>query len=373
MKFKIEKNMLNDVVKQINSVVNENTLNVMFTHLLVKTNSTNNEVYFTFANEKIAIKKTISNVLIDDDFSFCLKAKIFTGIVSKLNSDEINFEKIDSTLNISTNNFESNINLVDTLLFPELMFDEYKVCNKILTINSGLLSKIYKYTSPTVAQPQEQSTALVLCGIHFHAKDQFINVVSTDSFRASYFTFLNAENKEFEFIIEPSILKQVIDSSLNREIEIYLKDYLLFFVWENTIVNVKLSLVGNYPNIYNHFTKQYDSQFTIKNKDLLEMVEHGLSLVQNEKTPVAKISIDQDKVEIRYQSIDFGSSYETTKWNTFNGVNILFNINTKYLISILKIYEPDDILSISLSKNLPIIIKKENFDELKHLVLPLRD
>lgn len=372
MKFKLSKTNINEIIKQINGVVIENSLNPIFTHLLVKTNSSNNEVCFTFANGKVAIQKIIPNVLIDDDFTFCLKAKIFTGIVSKLNADEICFEKIDSTLNISTSNFESNINLVDVSLFPEFIFDEYRVANKILTVNEDILSAIYKYTSSTVAQVNELSGMTILSGIHIKADEQLVHVISTDSFRASYYTFPNIEHKVFEFVIEPSILKNVIDITSNKVVDIYLKDYCLYFVAENTIILNKMLLIDSYPNIYNHFNKENISQFSIKNKDLIEMLEHGISLVQNDKTPIAKMSIDENKVEIRYQSIDFGSSYESAKWNTFNGVNIAFNINTKYLMSILKIYEQDDILYFYLTENNPIIIKKENSEDLKHLVLPLR-
>ncbi len=74
---------------------------------------------------------------------------------------------------------------------------------------------------------------------------------------------------------------------------------------------MRLALAGNYPNIYNHFEKELDSKFTVKAKNLLNILESGASLVQNEKVPTAKITVDESKIEIRYQSLDFGSSYES--------------------------------------------------------------
>ena len=374
MKFKIEKAKINDLLKQINSVTQDNAINALYSLLLVKTDSSNNAVNFIFTNEKISIKKTITNILIDDDFSFCIKAKIFSGIISKLNAQDINFEKIDQTLNISTINFESNINLVETLIYPEIPFNEYQVSKKVMTINLSMLQDIYNYTSSTVHSSQDSSMPMIIQGIHFETRDdQKIHILSTDSFRASYYTLPNIDNESFKFVLEPVIIKQIIDCAPTTNIEVFARHDKIFFIWENCILLGKLNLDGNYPMIYPHFSKTNDTILTINNKNLLDMLEHGLTLVQSEKVPIAKISIDDNKIEIRYQSIDFGSSYESSKWETFNGNNIIFSINTKYLISILKIYQPNDILELSLSQNSPIIIKKIDIDNLKHLVLPLRD
>lgn len=373
MKFKLNRNQLNDILKLSSSVINENALNPILTCILVQASATNNNLHFIFSNERISFKKTIDNVFVDDDFSFCVKSKIFNGILNKLDNQEICFERIDSTLRITTNQFESNINLTDVMLYPEIVFDEYKIADCILKLDNKKLAYIYKTTSSTTATPLDNNNNLILCGIHFETKENNIAIISTDSFRASYLLIPKTNDATFEFVIEPSSIKYVIDNSnSNDEIEIYYKHQNIYFKWGQTISLAKLSLVGNYPNIYNHFDKQLDSVVKIKNQNLSSILEHGSTLVQSEKIPSAKILIDHDKVEIRYQSIDFGSSYETTNWEFFNNINFDFMINIKLLSSILKIYDPQDILTINFSPNKPIIIQKDDNSNLKHLILPLR-
>ncbi len=373
MKFEIEKKQLTDILKLSSSVISEQALNPILTCILVQTNSSNNQIFFTFANETVAFKHTLENINIDEDFSFCVKAKIFNGILSKVNADQIMFEKIDSTLRITAGTFESRINLTDMMLYPDFNFMEYGLAKKIMVLTPAQLANIYSVIAPTTTPMGDNGGNMVLSGIHFQTKEDDIAIVSTDSFRASYLLVPNDLKEQFDFIIEPQSMKYVIDNAAKAStIEVYLMGQKMYFKWENTISLVKLTLTGGYPNIYGHFTKQLDAHFSIKNRNFLSMLETGASLVQGDKVPVAKVSVDQQKVEINYQSLDFGSSYESTSWESFNGVNINFQVNIKLLISILKIYEMDDILDIWFSPNQPIVIFKKDSTDLKHLILPLR-
>ncbi len=66
-------------------------------------------------------------------------------------------------------------------------------------------------------------------------------------------------------------------------------------------------------------------------------------------------------------------NHESTKWETFNGVNLHCLVNTKLLIPVLKIYDAEDILEVRFSNNSPMIIAQKDSTDLKHLVLPLRN
>ena len=372
MKFEIEKKQLNDILKLSSSVINEQAVNPILTCILVQTDLANNQIFFTFANETVAFKHAITNVNIDEDFSFCVKAKIFNGMLSKVNATTISFEKIDSTLRIMAGTFESRINLTDMMLYPEFNFSEYSLFKKIMELTPAVLSRIYNVIAPTIVSLGESGN-IVLSGMHFQTKDNDIAIVSTDSFRASYLLIPNDTKEQFDFIIEPQSLKYIMDNAAKAsKIEVYLMGQKMFFKWDNTISLVKLSIAGGYPNIYNHFTKQLSAHFSIKNRNLLNMLETGASLVQGDKVPTANVSVDKDKVEINYKSLDFGSSYESTNWESFNGVDIAFQVNIKLLISILKIYDMDDVLDIWFSNREPIVIFKKDSTDLKHLILPLR-
>lgn len=375
MKFRLEKKQIQDIIKSSSAIVNEASLNPILACILVQVDANNNKINFTYANERIAFFQSIDNISADEDFAFCVRAKIFVGVLSKLNVKQVVFEKIDSTLRISNEeSFDCNINLSEAMQYPEFRFEEYKIANKIMDLKPTQLAAIYNETNVTVASNIEMSSpSIILGGIHFETRDNNIAILSTDSFRASYLLLPNTLNQKFEFIIEPSSLKNVIDNAIKAEnIEVFLSHEKLFFKWDNTIVLVRLSLAGNYPNIYNHFEKELNSKFTVKAKNLLNILESGASLVQNEKVPTAKITVDQNKIEIRYQSLDFGSSYESTKWETFNGVNLNCLVNTKLLIPILRVYDAEDTLEIKFSENSPMIISQKDNTDLKHLVLPLR-
>lgn len=372
MKFKLEKKQISDILKLSNTIISDESLNPILSSILIKTDNINNNIYFIYASQSRMVKQTITNVEINEDFIVCIKNKIFNGIVSKLSNSEITFEKIDNVLRIKTDNFESNINIIDYLLYPEFDFNEYKSFSNNTILNVNLIHDIYKKTFGTTAI--NTTTLSTLAGINFDGTDlNTTSFISTDSFRVSLFQIPNTNNNNFNFIIDPEELKIIIDNSkLDEQIEIFYKEQTIFFKWSNTIFKTKL-LIGSYPNIYPHFLNKPKSEIKINAKDLLNMLERGSSLVQNEKTPNAKVLVNFEKIEISYNSLDFGSSYETIKPQEFTGEEFSFQINIKFFISMLKIYDQkDEIILGFYQPNNPITIQKSNDDSLRQLILPLR-
>jgi DNA polymerase III sliding clamp (beta) subunit (PCNA family) len=124
MKFEIKKNILTKALLLTNKTLLNDDLNQSFNSLLFDVKE--NEISISNYNNNFASLIKINQVKIYSEGIFLIKGKILIDIVNNLNNDLILFEIIDnSILSIKTNDFTSQLNLLNSDLFSKLDF-EYK-------------------------------------------------------------------------------------------------------------------------------------------------------------------------------------------------------------------------------------------------------
>ena len=374
MKLKINKNVLLKKLKNATAIIGNNTnLNPILNCILI---DAERDLVFTCSNGQISAKfyETEGFEIIHPG-RILIKAKILFSVVSKLTEDELEISKVDqSVITIKTKSFNCQINTLAEEQYPLIDFSFNKESNINLSLN--LFDEVLRKLSGTTLNNTEQLK--VINAIYFDAKheENRLNMIATDSFRLGMLTKPLEGIKPFSFLIEPHILKIIIDIvrteiKEQEDLEIYLKHTEIVFQTKKTIITYKM-IEGNYPNIYNALVFDKLASFKIERYDLMNALERGMVIALNEKIPTVNITGSQSGLNVKFSSYELGSSEELLNITDFSGTEFEINLNANYLLNLLKNFDHNDVMLEIGAQNKPIILKDLKDEDFVELVFPMR-
>jgi len=369
MYTKIKHSILLNILKLSNLIIYESNFLPTFNNVFLNFNKNDKNIISIFSNEKISVKKTIFNFdEIEISGSFSIKNKIIYGIVSKLDDSIINLEtNEENSLLLANKSFNCLLNLSDLKSFPEFNFnfDKEDFC---FEINIKKLKEIIKKLSFCVYTNSEKIS--VLNGMNIHSNGEEISFLTTDSFKAAIYKIQN-KTKKFDFVIEFDNIKKIVELfNDNEQIKIYFNENLII-VSEDLIINCKV-LIGNYPNIENSFKIEELTSLNVNSINLISALERGISLVFSEKSPTSFIKINSEGINVKFKSIELGSSNEEVEQTNFIGEPIDFLINSRYFTNILRAFNNTELVIKLTTSIKPIILEDLKNPNFKQLILPMR-
>lgn len=368
MKIKINKNILINNIRILNSLPFNFTSSPIIQSILIKADK--DKVDFILTNGLTSIKVSIKeNISILEEGNVLIKSKIFFSIISKLKDEEIIFEKIDSSvLKIKTSSFDSNLNILDDEQFPIINFN-YDNWNCV-ELKSIIIKDVYSKLMQSVSINKERSS--VFNGIFFNSDGKILNIVSSDTYKLSALNYV-FENKVFKFIIDYQIINLINDNlHVADNIFFYFLENDLIIKFKNLLIATKL-IEGEYPNVIPIINSPKLNKLSISKKEFLGALERGLIFSDSEKKPISKINFFKDNTEILFNSIELGNSMEKISNLFFNGNDLSILINAQFLISLLKVFLSDKINIETSTETKPIILTSDDEENFIQLVLPLRN
>ena len=172
-------------------------------------------------------------------------------------------------------------------------------------------------------------------------------------------------------IVPAKTLKEISRILLDGEedVEIYITENHILFDMEGNIL-VSRVINGEFIKYDQAFTNEYKTRAVINRSELISALERA-SLVSRDarKVPV-KLDIHPDNIIITSQT-EMGSAYEELNTQT-EGDELKIAFNPRYLIDALRAIEDEKVAVQFNSPLSPCIIKQEEGEEYKYLVLPLR-
>ncbi|MCQ3907438.1 MAG: hypothetical protein MJ219_01445 [Mycoplasmoidaceae bacterium] len=122
MKFTIKKNIILDCLKNINTLIDTTNVNPTLSAVHIKADQ--NKLIFIATNGSAKYQQTIKEVKITDGGDILVEAKLLYSYISKINQEDITINQIDEKiLQIHTQKFSCEINLIDDSSFPILTFE----------------------------------------------------------------------------------------------------------------------------------------------------------------------------------------------------------------------------------------------------------
>ena len=208
-------------------------------------------------------------------------------------------------------------------------------------------------------------------GILFNCLDnEYLECITTNRIVVGYYKFKYSGDK-IKIVIDAQSIKVVNDIFLNQtnaNVETYTDDKKVIFKFENVLLSFSL-YDNNYPQITDKILAKQNYHFTIETNKLLKALNRGSLFVSNDPKPIADFIISDTTLNIKFNSIEVGNSFEEIKFVDKNIGFIEIKLNQKMICQIISTIDSPLVTFNCNGKNLPIIITTENKDFV-NLIMP---
>ena len=373
MKFTVLKStLMSKLTPAMGTVSNKNTI-TSIEGVLIETVENNNIRISTYDMNK-GVRATFEAISIERDGKFIINAQRLYQTIRVLPDDEITIE-VNDKLNCTISCGKASFSMFamkgeDFPNLPDLVSD------RGFEISSEKLRMMIGKVSHSIAELDNRP---MLCGAFFKIKDDYIEVVSCDSYtlsrcsmRCDISSIGSSDNLDYSFIIPGHALADGDDEKVNffisRKHAIVSKGDLIFFT---------RTIESEYINYERIIPKDNDIFVTVDRERLLDALERA-NIVAEEKIKgsgrsYVKLSIEDQNLIITSSSIN-GKVFDEMDC-VHEGANIDIGFNCRYLINSIKVAEGENIKITLKSSNMAItiepLIKDDEFNYF-YMILPVR-
>ena len=199
-----------------------------------------------------------------------------------------------------------------------------------------------------------------------------MNIVAVDGYRISFRKSEITSSKDASVIVPSKTLREITKILSSEEEDmalIYVTDkHILFDLGGNMIVSRLIE--GEYIKYSQTFTDEFKTRIVINKSDMVAALERASLISRDARKIPVKLDITKEKIVITSQA-DMGTAYEEV-YAEVTGDALKIAFNPKYLIDALRAVD-DEKVAVQFNSSLsPCIIKPEEGDSYKYLILPLR-
>ncbi len=352
MKFKIKKNILDNILTTMQPFLDKKDDSNITSHIYMSLKDT--KLIFIATDYEIYLSKQIEIDAKGEDGQATINGKNILNITKRLNENDISIETIDSKIKIKQNRSNFILPMYDSGDFPILMFDNLP---EILNINSIYLVNALQKITPSIDTNNPKYT---LNGALIDIKSSKINFVSTDTKRLSIIKMENMSNKESQIIVPKKAIEQITKLFLD-DIEIYSDESNLTITTKDTKFNTKL-ISGDYASYERIIPDEFKHRIKLNKAMLIESIKL-ITILSYE----IKIEFNQD--EIVFNSIDENNKSQT-KLDIKLDIddNFYIALNSRYILDFLTVSSNSEIDVCFNESNLPFMLEDE---KLKTIIMPI--
>lgn len=379
MKFTVLKsNLMNKLTPAMGTVSNKNTI-TSIEGVLIET-CENNTIRISTYDMNKGVRATIEAVSIERDGKYIINAQRLYQTIRVLPEDEITIdvnEKLNCTISCGKASFSMfAMKGEDFPNLPDLVSD------KGFEISSEKLRMMIGKVSHSIAELDNRP---MLCGAFFRIREDFIEVVSCDSYTLSRCSMncdissIGESYIDYSFIIPGHALGELsknlsdgddekVNFFISRKHAIVKKGNLTFFT---------RTIDSEYINYERIIPKENDIIVTVDKERLLDSLERA-NIIAEEKIKgsgrsYVKLSLEDQNLVITSSSVN-GKVFDEMDC-VHEGSDIEIGFNCRYLINSIKVAEGENIKITLKSANMAITIEPTEIDEefnYFYMILPVR-
>ncbi|MCR4941970.1 MAG: DNA polymerase III subunit beta [Campylobacter sp.] len=353
MKVSINKNALESIVTNTNPYLEKRDLSAITSHIYIS--AKDGFLNIKASDHEIGLAYKLSNVKIVDEGYATANGKKLLDIIRSLKDEEVILESLNNYLYIKQKNSKYKLPMYKHEDFPDFPSTEGKAK---FNVDAVMLGRSLKKIMPCI---DNNNPKYELNGALLDIKQDYINIVGTDTKRLSVFKFDTKTEKEFSLIIPKKAIAEMQKLFFNN-IEIYYDENILIAQSQNFEFFTKL-INGKYPNYTRAMIKEIRKSLNLSRDKMVEGIK--------------TISMLSDTVKITFapQNITFESIIEdnseaktTIEYQTGLDEEIYLCIKNRYLLDFLSSIENDE---FKLDFNEPSLAFMVSSKELKTTIMPI--
>ena len=352
-------NAINKVIKAVPSKSNLSNADCILL------DAANDELRLVANNLELAIECIIPATVLEDG-KVCLESKMFADIIRKTPDDDI---KISTDRNLSTTiqsgSFSMNYMGKETDTFNDIPKFDYK---DHMDISEYSLKEVIRQTIFSTSENEANKT---LSGELFEIKDGILRVVSLDGQRVSIRRIeINDDSLNKKIIVPGRSLNElfkILGGDTEKTVTLHFTDNHLIVCFDNTTLVTRL-IDGDFFNIDNVLTKDYETKVTINKKLLYDSVDRSTLFASDGDKRAIVLTIKDGVVELRMKSTK-GSMDESIEIEK-EGNDLKIGFNPKFLLDALHVIDDENIRLYFVSPKSPCFIR-DDADSYTYMILPV--
>lgn len=355
-------NLLNGVQIVSKAVPSKTTMSILECILI---DSRNGEIKLTANDMELGIETTIEGEILEKGM-IALDAKIFLEIVRKLPDNEIVIET-DDFYKTSITCEKAKFNIIgksgeDFSYLPEIEKIDH------VMVSQFTLKEVIRQTIFSISDNDNNK---LMTGELFEINNNTLKVVSLDGHRISIRKIDLKNHYDNKKVVVPgktlSEISKILPGDMDKDVNIFFTDKHILFEFEQTVVVSRL-IEGEYFNIDQMLSSDYETKVKINKKELLSCIDRATLLVkEGDKKPVI-INITDNYMQLKMNST-VGSMDEEIDI-TKEGKDLMIGFNPKFLIDALRVIEDEEVDLYMVNPKAPCFIRNAE-ESYIYLILPV--
>lgn len=362
MKFKIDKDVFQDALNQVQHVVSTRTTLPILSNVLIEADESGLKLSTTDLD--VTITRRIA-ADVTKNGSTTMPARRLASIVRELPTSEIDFEvNEDNAATVRSGPSFFKILGLPSSEFPAIgEFGEAKE----FTIDQKLLKEALRKTSYAISTDE---TRYVLNGVNCLIGEGMLTLVATDGRR------LAMVEQDLEFpagneigVIIPTKAVNELQRLLSGsgELKVSLTDSQAGFELNESHLITKL-IEGNYPNFRQVIPGEAKYRVTVE-REVLHNAVKRVSLLVNEKTNSIKFCFDDHRLAISANSPEIGEAEEVIDVR-YDGPKLVVAFNPEFVMAPLRNLDQDEVYIDLIDESSPGVLKID--EPFLYVIMPMR-
>lgn len=353
MKVLINKNVLESIVTNTNPYLEKRDLSAITSHIYIA--AKNGILNIRATDHEIGLAYKLSNVKITDEGYATANGKKLLDIIKSLKDDEVILETVNNYLYIKQKNSKYKLPMYKFEDFPDFPSSEGK---SKFDVDAVMLGRSLKKILPSI---DSNNPKFELNGALLDIRQNFINIVGTDTKRLSIFKFETPTEREFSIIIPKKAINEIQKLFFDR-IEIYYDENILIAQSANFEFFTKL-INGKYPDYERVVPKEIKKRLKLNRDKMIDGIR-TISMLSDQM----KITFTKDSITFESIIEDNSEAKTTIEYQTGLEDEIFIGIKNRYLLDFLTSIEDDDFELGFNDSNLAFIVSSK---ELTTVIMPI--
>ena len=295
-------------------------------------------------------------------------SRFITEITRKLESDEITFDVIDTTIatiSDSENRSQFTLDCIRPEEYPDL---DLEPTGTKITLSRNDFSLLVSQTAFAASLKEQRP---VLTAINLVASEGVLTAITTDSARMARKTIQIPYDVEFVSNVPAKMMVEVDHLIENQEsIDISFSDKKALFTLGRTVIATRL-IDGDYPDTKNVLSRYTNYSLEVNANDLIKAIDRA-NILSLDRENVVDLSMSENGIEISSKSSQVGSAVEKIKMFRYDGSPLRISFNSEFVLAAVRALNCEDVTLAFVGEMKPFVIKNASDDSIIQIVTPVR-
>lgn len=302
---------------------------------------------------------------VEEEGIILVNAKMISDIIRKLPDQDIYFEA-DANENILLFCGKAKFNLSGKNHEEFPMLPEIEKTNRIV-ISQFTLREMIQQTIFSISNNENNK---ILTGELFEINGDEFKIASLDLHRVSIRKITLKESYDNIKVVIPgktlNEVSKILTGGIEDEVEIFLSKNHVLFQFNQTIIISRL-IEGNFYNINQMLTSDYETKVIVNKKELLECIDRATLLLRESENKPVIMNIQNGEIKMEMNT-KIGSMDENISIEK-EGKDLRIAFDPKFIIDVLRVIDEEQISLYLFNAKAPCFIRDE--DSYIYLILPV--